>query len=502
MSRDKLIFKNTLLVAVRMPLALTIGLYTSRVVLQQLGVVDFGVYSVIAGLVLMMGFFNAAMSTSIQRFMNIEIARHGDIQKVFAIGFRCVIIVAACFLLLGELVGPWSVVHLLDIPADRTSDAHIVLQLSLLTVIIEMFRQPYIGVMVAHEKMSAYAWLSIFEAFLKMILACLLTFLPGNKLIIYVLLLVGTAIAINIFWARMVRNNFSQLRFSLKAKSEDVKEMSRFIGWNTLTTVSDLCYQQGASVVLNMFYGVTLNATMGIANQVKQAVTSFSRSVQVASNPQIIQNFAAGRQEDFEILLGRISRICAFVTIFMGLPIMLNSEFLLSHWLTILPPQVILFVKCMLIFCLVDSFTGPLWVTMQASGKLKYYQIIISVIWILYLPVAWAAFKLGAPAAWIIILQIAINIPVIAVRLWFSHRHCNISVGRYITRVLWPVLKVIVLAALPAWAVSITMDNLTVRFFIGSTVACLLVAAAIFTVGITRQERTAVVNAIKARLKR
>ena len=234
--------------------------------------------------------------------------------------------------------------------------------------------------------MSFYAYSSILEVSLKLITAILLIMISGNKLTIYMLLLVGVAMMINIIYVLYVRHIVPELRFSIRAERQQIIEIGKFSGWNIITSLSDISYQQGTSMIMNVFFGVTFNASMGIANQVKSAVLSFSRSLQLAASPQIIMSYSVGNRQEFSLLFLSISKISFYCVAMLGVPILLNTEYIMELWLTIIPPQGTMFVQFMIVFCLVDCLSGPLWVTMQASGKIAMYQIVIGVVWMTSLP--------------------------------------------------------------------------------------------------------------------
>lgn len=503
MADSKLIFKNTLFLAVRMPLALTLGLYTSRVILEQLGVVDFGIYAVIAGFIVLMSFFNSAISSSIQRFMNFEIARNGgkDMKHVFAAGCLCIVLVTICFLIVAELAGYWFIEYKMSVPPEKLGDARIVFQLALAVAVVELFRCPYHVLILSYEKMNFYAWYSILDATLKLVMALCLCLFGKNKLVVYVCMLIVIALIINSAFVLYCRKHFKGVGFSLRAPIAKVKEILGFIGWNSMTSVSEVAYQQGSSIILNIFFGVNYNATLGLTNQIKQGVTNLTRNVQMASVPQITQTFAAAEYDDFKMLVARISRICFYLMIFMGLPIVVNAEVLLNFWLTVLPPDIINFVLLVIAFCMIDSLTGPLWTSMQASGRLRFYQPLISVLWLLYLPAAYIAFKCGLEARWIILLQVIFNSVILLIRIIFSKIYCGIGFGFYFRDVVLPIVKVAVVAAVPTYTLGLMLSGVS-KFFITSTVSCLLVIAAIYFFGLVGNEREGVRDFIVKKLRR
>jgi O-antigen/teichoic acid export membrane protein len=294
---------------------------------------------------------------------------------------------------------------------------------------------------------------------------------------------------------------FKELRFSFRAKMSTVKSFAKFMGWNTLTSISDIGYQQGSAIILNIFHGVTLNATMGIANQVKSAVFSFTRSVQMAANPQIIKSYANGALTEFNQLFCRISRISFYLILFLGLPLMVNTEFILDLWLTVIPPSAVIFVRLMLVFCILDSLTGPLWVTIQAAGQLKYYQIVISVVWLLSLPATYIAFSYGLPSYWVLLVLIITDSSLLGVRVYFTQLHCGYRCTAYVKEVLVPIARVLVVSSALAALPMLWLDGVAL-FFVSSTLSCVAVTASIYFGGLTPNERRFANEFIKKKLGR
>lgn len=494
MADSTLIMKNTMFMALRMLFSMGVSLFTSRVVLQQLGVTDFGIYSVVAGLALMMSFFTAALSTAMQRFMSVELAtgRFGGTQHVFSASWGCIFVLAAAFLVLAETGGLWFLNTTLSIPPGRMADAHIVYQLALVIALIEMMRVPYDSLIISHERMSFYAYNSIFEVCLKLTMALMLALVPGTKLLIYMLLLIAVALAVNGSYAWYCRRTFPTLRFSLRTSRANMLEIGKFAGWNVITSISDIGYQQGSAMILNVFYGVTLNATLGIANQVKFAVTAFTRSVQSAANPQLIRTFAAGERSDFAMLFGHISRVSFFLVATIGMPIIINAPYILELWLSVVPPNGVPFVRLMVVFCMVDSLSGPLWISMQATGRIALYQVVISVSWLMCLPLIYLVFALGLPSYWMMVVLIGINASLITVRVFFTRHYCGVSLSSYVVGILCRILAVAAGAALlTSWTLVLGLSPLAL-LFTSTAVWCAAMAAMVYAAGLTGTERTAV----------
>ncbi len=494
MTNDKLIVKNTVFMAVRMVITMAISLYTSRVVLAQLGITDYGIFIVVAGLTVIMSFFTSALTAAIQRYMNFELGLTGGrgMQQIFAACWVCVVLIAILFVGLAETGGMWFLGSELDIPAGRMADARMVLHMSMLIVVVEMCRVPYNSLIIAHERMSFYAYNSIVESLLKLLAVIALSLICGDKLIVYMGLLIVVSFLINASYIVYCRHYFPGIRFSLRANVAKVKEIGKFAGWNVLTSISDIAYQQGSSMILNIFYGVGFNATMGISNQVKTAVASFTRSVQIAANPQIVKSYASGDSISFKRLITIISRISYFAVLFLGMPILVNTEFVLNLWLTELPPDAVIFVRLMVVFCLLDSLIGPLWVSMQASGRIAGYQSVISVLWILCLPLIYVAFRHGLPPYWLLVVLIGINFVSLWIRIGFTSHYCGMQVSYYGKKVLFPIVVVTFVCCVALWPVVRHVVDPMRLFVISSVVWVAVCPVAVYFLALSRYERQGV----------
>ena len=469
--------RNTAMMAVRMFVTMGTTLYVSRVVLRQLGVEDFGVYSVVWGLALMSAFFNSSVVAASQRYLNVELGVRGErsLQEVFAACCVTVLIFVGIVLVGAETLGLWYMNEYLVVPPGRMHDAAVLYQMSLAVVALDMLRIPYNSLIVAYERFSFYAYVSFFEAALKLGVAMALTLAPGDKLLTYGCLLIGVS-ALNLaVYALYCRRRLPVVRFSLHSRAAKVCELLRFSGWNVLSSLSDVSYQQGSALVVNMFFGVTINATLGIMNQVKTAVFSFTRSLQTAGSPQMVKEFARGNQPAFSATFINISRLSYLFVLYFGMLLWVSGEYVLRLWLGELPPLAVPFLRLLIIFCLIDSLVGPLWTSMQAVGRIAVYQTVTSSVWLLCLPVTYIVFRAGMPSYSVYAVMIAINAALLGVRVWYLHRYCHIGVGTYMRDVVGRMALVTVVGAAAAIGASM---------LVAPGLSALLVAGAAQTVAI------------------
>lgn len=498
---SKRIYKNTLFLYMRMFLIMVIGFYASRQILDQLGVEDFGIYSVVGGLVMLFAFLNNAISASMQRFISYELGSNGgkNLQPLFGACCLCVLALIVVLFVLAETVGVWFLRTHLSIPPHRIDDAFIVFQFSSICIAVELLRLPYNALIISCEKMSFFAYNSIVEALLKLALVFMLSVIPGTKLLTYSSLLIVVAVLINMSYVLYCRRHIPNVRFSIFTTRSQLWSMAKFTLWNTATGIADVGYMQGTNIVLNLFYGVVYNATMGITNQVKSAVFSFSRNIQLAANPQIIKLYAAERFDEFRLLMLRISKISFFLMLLLGLPIIFNTDWILHLWLTKIPPHAVQFLQLIVTFCMIDSLTGPLWVSMQACGKIRTYQLVTSFMLLLNLPCTYFAFYCGFEPYYLLIIQIVIDIVLIHVRILLSKKYTGITLTQYYKAIVLPLIAVVAVSAVLPYIITLYTTGI-VRFFATSVVSVVMTVLAAYYIGINSTERTYVIEFIRKKL--
>lgn len=471
-------------------LTLCISLYTSRIVLDQLGVVDFGIYSVVGSLSLFFIFMNYGIATSIQRYLSYAIGINDskELQRCFSSGLMAVILIGIIVLILGESVGPPMIKYMIDIPPARVSDAYFVFQFTLVSLVITVITGCFEASILSFERMAFFAYLAIAEALMKLALAISLPIIPGDKLRIYAILLTIISSVILICHIAYCRYNFRGIKITLRNSRARLRSIFSFAGWNTLSSFADLCHLQGSNLILNSFFGVTLNAAMGITNQVKHTVCNFSRSIQVAANPNIVKTYARGDIHEYSNLVYLISKISFLLLLLIGIPILLNIETILSLWLTVIPPYTVILVRLMIVFCLLDNLVGPLWIAMQATGKIKIYQIIISATWLLSLPVMYLALRTGYGPQTILVTQIGFSTVTLAIRLVFADRCCHLPFKDYICNVLLPIFKVSLLIFTLVYGASHWLDGIE-ALILSTLLSIVVTPTATYYVGISTFER-------------
>ena len=482
---------------------MAISLYTSRLVLEYLGIKSFGVYTVVASLSMMFTYFSWSISSSLTRFLAFDIANDDlpGLKKCFSSSLLSCVYISGFILVLCETIGIWALYHVLDIPPERLHDAFLVFQATIIVLILDMLRTCCQSLIIAYEKMSFFAYVSITESVLKLGVALLLAFIANGRLVCYAFLLSGVSAITLLIYIFYCRRYFPKVKFTLRKGRERIKEIMQFTGWNALASFADLCYIQGTSIILNVFYGVAYNATMGITNQVKNAVYSFSKNLQTAAFPHMTKEYALKNYASFEKLTTLISNLSFLLLYLIGLPIIINAECILNIWLVVVPPQAAIFMRLVIVFCLIDSLVGPLWTAMQSYGRLKTYQIIISIGWLLSLPTLWIVYEAGAAPESLIVIQIIFNVALLVVRIFFATRYCHINLSFYLNHVIWKLLVTAVISGfLPIMAGMLDMGD-TGRLFLTTGITLVTVPLCAFFIALTPEERVKVSAFIKKKIK-
>ena len=501
-SDNKRIAKNTLLLYLRQIITMFVSLYAVRVILYVLGEEDYGIYNIVAGIVVLFTFVNGAMATSTQRFLNFYLGQ-GDNQKVnevYSSSLFIHLIICIIFLILSETIGLWFVRNRLNIPIERHDVALIVYQLAIITTIFNIIRVPYNAVIIAYEKMNFFAYISILESLLKLVIVFLLKIIIFDKLILYsIFLLIITAIIFFIY--KIYCNHFFSIARYRKVNDKSfIKQILTFSGWSIIGATSSMANTQGSNIVLNIYTNVRVNAAMGIANQVNSAVYSFVTNFQTAFNPQLVKNFAAGQKEEFYNLFKRASKFSYFLLYIIVLPLYLNTEIVLSVWLKEVPLYAVTFVRLILICSLVESLNGPLYMAIQANGNIKSYQIIIGIINILNIPIDILFFSyLGTNPAIILIVRILLNLCAFIFRLAITKKQLKISIYDYIKSIICPIILVSFLSAIFVYFIGELFTRIS-YFFVTCIISIIFNCLFIMMIGLTKSERSKLFEFLQKRI--
>lgn len=476
---------------VRMLVLMAVSLYTSRVVLQALGVEDYGIYSVVGGVVAMFNILSGSLSAAISRFLAYElgVGNKDRLKRVFATSLNIQIILALLIVVVIEIVGVWFLNNKMEIPPHRLEAATWVLHISMLTFIVNLISIPYNAAIVAHEKMSAFAYVSLIDASLKLGGVYLLTLFAGERLIPYAVMLLLVAFIVRMIYGIYCRRHFEECKFAFYIDKSMFKEMVTFSGWNFIGSSSAVLRDQGVNIVLNLFFGTVVNASRGIAMQVNLAVYSFSSNFIMAMNPQITKSYATGNHSYLLQLLFKGSRYSYYILWLLALPILLETEQLLAIWLHQVPPHLVNFVRLILLYSLVESFSMPLITAMLATGDIKWFQIVVGGTQILNLPLSYLILHLGYPPESTFVVAIALSACCLMARLYMLRGMIELPTRQFIQRVLLNALLVtIVSLPLPLLLYhSLSPSIWRTLIIIASAPSVVLIV--LYTLGVEKEER-------------
>lgn len=501
LENNKRIVKNTLALYLRMLLVMFISLYTSRVILKVLGVEDFGIYNLVAGVVVLFSFLNSAMMNACQRYLNVSIGKNDyqETQKTFSASLVLHFILIGLIILLAETVGLWFIETQLKIPTERADVALIVYHIAILTTCVNVMKVPYNSMVIANEDMAFFAYTGIVEVILKLFIVFMLFLSEFDKLITYSCLLLCVQGLLLTWYVHFTHKHYKDARFKLKVEKKLIKEMGSFSGWSLVGSIADLSYKQGTNFILNIFCGVTLNATMGIVNQIRSAVFSFTTNFQIAANPQIIKSYAVKDHTYFANLVCQLSKYSYFLMLIICLPIIFNADYLLNLWLVNPPMYSVSFTILVMIFCLVDSLNGALWVSMQATGSIKKYQLATSFCLLMNLPISYMALRNGLVPESVLIIQIVIAMFTVGVRMVFSHKCVNISISQFTKQVLYPIVSASIFPILLTYWSTFYLSGF-LRFLVTSSLCVLSIIVSIYFLGLRKNERVVLKTQIRKKL--
>lgn len=486
------IAKNTLFLYFRMLLIMAVQLYASRVILQQLGEVDYGIYSVVAGLVALFGFVNASMTASTQRFLTFHLEQ-GDparLKQIFATCVHIHVLISLLLVVLAETLGLWYLNTHMVIPPERMHAAFWVFQLSILSTVVSIMTFPYMADIIAREKMSAFARISIVEAVLKLLIVFLLTVALMDKLVLYALLVVGVQLVVCFCYKGYANRRFDESHYRFYHERPLFREILGFAGWNLWGNTAAVMANQGLNLLLNFFFGPAVNAARAVSVQVQSVMMQFANNFQTAINPQITKTYSAGQLPEMHQLVLRSAKFSYLMLLALCLPLIFEAPFLLDLWLDKVPAYSVVFVRLMVVITLIDMTANPLMISAAATGRVKVYQSVVGGILLMIVPVAYVTLRLGAEPWAVYVVHLAVCCVAYVVRLLLVRPLVQLPVGRFVTGVLLRCLWVTVVAsALPLllWYFQPVAGLWGHLLMLAVCVACALASA--YGLGLSGEER-------------
>lgn len=494
------IAKNTLFLYFRMFITTIIGLYTSRGVLQTLGLTDFGIYNIVGGIISMAAFLNAAMVAASQRFLSYELGK-GDknrLSRVFCTSVNIHVAICLIAFLFAETVGLWFVNAKLNIPEDRMIAANWVYQASIISFIINVMSVPYNSSIVAHEKMSVFAYISIIDAVLKLLIVYLLLVLSFDKLKAYCILMVCVVTLTRCFYTIYCKRNFSECAYHFIIDKTLFKEMFSFAGWSVFGNMGFSFKDQCSNIILNFFFGPAVNAARGIGIQVTTHVTTFAHSFTMALNPQITKQYAAGDIMASRKIVYAGSRYSFYLLSLISIPVLINIDYLLELWLGNVPQYTNYFVIFSIITALIYALSECVTKAIQATGKIKCFQIGICIIMLSELPIAWLLLELGYPPYAVMWPTIMTYVVALIFRFWLIRRYVDgYSFSEYLLNVVGRSMAVFAFSSLCCYFLCKSFHH-TLLNLIFSTVICVTITSSfVIIIGMHRNEKKLVKEKIR-----
>lgn len=500
---NKRIAKNTLFLYFRMLLTIVVNFYTVRVVWRVLGVDDYGIYNVVGGIVAMFAFLKTAMVASSQRFTSFELGR-GDLDKlnrVFCISLKVHFLLAITVFLLTETIGIWFLNEKLNIPYDRMVAANWVYQCSIISLLVSIVSVPYDSCIVAHEHMKVYGYFGIIEVSLRLLMAFLLMAIGGDKLIIYSILMLGVALLMRLLSQFYCRKHFEECSYRNMSDKKLLRDMFSFSGWSFIGNFGFSVRSQGLNIIINMFFNVAVNAAKGIAEQIGAVVYGFAYNFQMALNPQITKKYASGDKSGMTELIFSGCKYSAILMMFIVVPLFFSADLFLHLWLGDVARYTVGFLQLILVTCLIDSMVGPITTGIQATGNIKKFQIIISIIMISNLPLAWLWLKIYSNPYVSSFIAIITSAIALAVRLRLLHQLVEFSYLVFIRHTLARIVPILVVVSVPSWIIYSKMPRTLCGLICYCIITTVIILICSYIIGLSAVEKKHVLQIIKNSLK-
>ena len=485
------IARNTLVLYVRMLFIMGISLYTSRVILEALGIEDYGIYNVVGGVVAMFGIISSSLSTTISRFITFELG-NGDLDKlkrIFSTSVNIQILLIAVIIVLMETIGVWFLNSQMVIPSERLNAANWVFQFSVVTFALNVLSVPYNAVIVAHEKMTAFAYISIIDITLKLIVALIISYHPFDKLVFYGLLIMIVGIINWTIYIIYCKKHFEEATFHFLIDKVLTKEMFCFAGWNFIGASSALLREHGGNILLNLFFGPKVNAARAVSVQVSTAITSFVNNFMIAITPQITKNYAAGDYVNMMKLVFKGTVFSSYITLVVSLPIFFTTPYLLDLWLVSVPDYSISFVRLTIILVLCDGFSHTLTAAVSATGNIRKYQLIVGGCQTMNFPLCYLLLYTGAIPEIIFIVAIVISMICNILRIIMAKNIIRLSIKDYVRNVLLKVIIVLGASIIAPAVLNIYAGQNLASFVAMCCLSALSAAASAYYIGCNHNDK-------------
>lgn len=488
-----------------MGVTMLVQLYTSRVVLNALGVEDYGIYNIVGSFIVAFTFISGPLGTATQRFLNFEMGKGNtrQLNTVFNLSFYTYLIFALIIFFIVEIAGLWYIQGKMQLPAARLNAAFWAFHFSVFALLINLIKTPFESLIIAHEKMSFYAYLSIVEVFLKLANAFSLQFVYVDKLKLYsvnLLIIAATIFVITFFFCRRFFKDTTITRLKKIWDAKTFKSLLGFSGWSLFGSVASMSANQGINILLNYFFGVIVNAAMGIANQVSVAVNQFVSSFQVAFRPQLVKYYAEGNLHNLRKLILNTSKYSYLLLFTIICPICFNMPLLLKLWLKFPPKYAVEFSIMILMYALLESLSAPMWMTVQATGKIKAYQLTISSIMFLNIILSYAFLATGFTPTTVLIIKCFLDVAYLVIRLLFIKKLIGFSIKNFLFTTILPLAMVTAISISILLIERLSIENDVSYLVISSFSFFILYLFLTLFIVLKKDERVKLYNFISSRI--
>ncbi len=498
----KQILRNTLMLYFRQILIMLVSLYTVRVVLNTLGAEDYGIYNVVAGVITMFEFINSAMASASQRFFSYDLGQNNEkgLRSTFTITLEIYLFIIILVVIFAETVGLWFVKNKLVIPVERLNSALIIFQFAIISFIVTLVSAPFMALIIAHENMSIYAYVSILEVMLKLLIVVLLKVFPVDKLVLYGILLCCVTTIVTSVYIAYCRVKYREIRFLFIWNPSLLKQIISFTGWNLFGTTAEIVKNQITNILLNLFFGPVVNAARGISCQVNNAVTSFASNFSTAVRPQIIKNYSKGNKEEALQLVYETSKYTFFLMILILEPLILEMNVLLKIWLKNVPDLTLIFTRLILIEILIDSMCYSLQSLSQATGKMRLYQSVVGGVILLNLPISYFLLRIGCNEYSVQFVAIVISFLAFILRIVICKILAGLSIKKFFLKTILPCYLVLLISLPIPLILYFLIKNEILNFVIIVFISIICIISSVYFIGLSKSEKSKLRSWIKSKI--
>ncbi len=501
-TNSKRIAKNTLFLYIRMVVLMVVTLFTSRIVLDKLGVEDFGIYNVVGGVAATFTFFTSSLSNATQRFLNIELGKGNSAgtRSIFSQHLAIYLFFVIVTIILAETAGLWFVRHKLVIAPERMSAALWTYQFTVLSLCVSFIGIVFNSAIIAHEDMKVYSYVGMGDAFLRLAIACAISVVEFDRLVAYSALLFLLALCVQGSYAAYSLRKYEECQLRFSYDKDGVKSTLGFISWNVVGTVIFLLKDQGVNILLNLFFGPVVNAARAVSFQVSAAISNFSNNFYVSVQPQIVKSYAAGEHAYLNTLFLNSTKYSLFLMWLFCLPVMLGVSIILDLWLKTVPPDTEIFIKWVLADAILSTMTAPSWTVTLAVGKLRKYTLLCNGCLLLIFPLAYLFLSLGYSPVSVFIITFVVRILQVTSSVLFANSYIHFGLSAYFRHVISPAIGVYLLSGSVSWLVWRQMNDGFLALLAICAVTFSATAVAVYYIGLDKSERMFCLNILKSRV--